>query len=726
MRATALLSLVTLAAAAALGAAPPAAALDGYSAAHAPVERALERRFAALPDAAEARTVLRELTREPHPAGSVRNHELAEYVAAAWRRQGLEHVRIHRYDVLNSQPRSIALEMLSPVAYTASLREAGYEVDPDTRNPHVRSGWVSMSASGEVTAPIVYAHGGNPDDYAALARAGIDVRGKIVLVRYSNPYSYRGYKALLAEQHGAAALLIYSDPAEDGYRPATSFPDGPRGPETHIQRGAITYDFQVPGDPLTPGWASVPGAKRIRREAATSLPRIMATVISWHDARPLLEHMGGPVAPADWQGGLPITYRLGGEAQVHFRADMDTSVQPIYVVEARIDGRERPDEWVLLGNHRDAWEYGAVDPSSGTTALLGVSAALGELKRTGWRPRRTLVLCSWDAEEVALTGSTEWGEEHAADLRRKLVAYLNVDEGVSGPDFEVSAVPSLARLLVEVSRDLEDPSGRSLHAAWRAALERKRAKAEDPKPVGDDDLVETRIPGSSDDTVFLSFLVRPTMTATFAGPDYYPSVYHSVYDDFYWMDHFGDPGFRYHALMARFWGTTALRLADADVLPLDYQRYGREIALFADELAARTPLAGHLDLAPLKAASAELERAGAAFSAAVGRALAADVIDAALARRLDAGLLALEANWASPAGLPQRPWYKHMVYAKRANYDPLQLPAVTEAAEAGAWPVAGREAAALTAAVARNAAVLRALEREIVAAEAQRPAGSRR
>jgi N-acetylated-alpha-linked acidic dipeptidase len=726
MRAAALLPLVTLAAAAALAAEPPPAALGGYGAAHAPAERALERRFAALPSEAEARAVLRELTREPHPAGSARNHELAEYVADLWRRQGLEHVAIHRYDVLNSQPRSITLEMLSPVPYTASLREAGYEADPDTRNPRVRGGWVSMSASGDVTAPIVYAHGGNPDDYAQLERAGIDVRGKIVLVRYSNPYSYRGYKALVAEQHGAAALLIYSDPAEDGYRPQTAFPDGPRGPETHIQRGAITYDFRVPGDPLTPGWASVPGAKRIAREAATSLPRIMATVISWHDARPLLEHMGGPAAPADWQGGLPITYRLGGEARVHFRADMDTSVQPIYVVEARIDGRERPDEWVLLGNHRDAWEYGAVDPSSGTTALLGVSGALGELKRGGWRPRRTLVLCSWDAEEVALTGSTEWGEEHGAELRRKLVAYLNVDEGVSGPDFEVSAVPSLARLLVDVSRDLEDPSGRSLYAAWRAALERKRAQAGDPAPVRDDDLVETRIPGSSDDTVFLSFLVRPTMTATFAGPDYYPSVYHSVYDNFYWMDHFGDPGFRYHALMARFWGTTALRLADADVLPLDYERYGREIAVFADELAARTPLAGHLDLAPLKSASAELERAGAAFAATLGRALAADRIDAALARRLDAGLLAVEAHWASAAGLPQRPWYKHMVYAKRSNYDPLQLPAVTEAAEAGAWPVAVREAAALTAAVAHNAALLRSLERDIAIAEARHSAGSPR
>ncbi|MBS0394776.1 MAG: M28 family peptidase, partial [Proteobacteria bacterium] len=698
---------------------PAAPAPLGFAAPRAAAERELERRFAAVPTPEAARAVLRHLTAEPHPAGSARNHELAEYVADAWRRQGLEHVEIHRYEVLNSLPRSISLELVAPVHYVASLREAAYPADPDTANPHVRGGWVSMSASGDVTAPIVYAHGGNPDDYEVLRRHGIDVRGKIVLVRYSNPYSYRGYKALLAEQHGAAGLLIYSDPAEDGYRPETAFPAGPRGPETHIQRGAITYDFFVPGDPLTPGWASVAGARRIPRGAARSLPKIMATAISWHDAQPLLEHMGGPEAPASWQGGLPLRYRLGGEARVHFKADMDTSVQPIEVVEARITGAERPDEWVVLGNHRDAWEYGAVDPSSGTTALLGVSGALGELLKSGARPRRTLILCSWDAEEVALTGSTEWGEEHAQELRRKLVAYLNVDEGVSGPNLDVSAVPSLAPLLIDVSRDLVDPSGRPLYEAWRAAVAARRAAAGNPLPVDDSNLVETRIPGNSDDTVFLSFLVRPTMTATFAGEDYYPSIYHSVYDDFYWMDHFGDPGFRYHVLMTRFWGLTALRLANADVLPFDYALYGRTVRAFIDELDARTPLAGHLDVAGLRAASAELERAGADLNRALGTALAAGAVAPPLADRLNQGLLAVEAGWTLPAGLPQRPWYRHLVYAKRSNYDPLPLPGVTEAAEAGRWPVARAQAAALRGALRDNAARLRALTAEVEAARAR-------
>jgi len=683
--------------------------LTGYSAAQSAAEREIEKQFLGYPSAAEAREVLRHLTAEPHPAGSARNYELAEYVADTWRQQALENVVIHRYDVLNSSPRSIAVEMLSPVRYAAALREAAFDADPDTKNPRIHSGWVSMSASGDVTAPIVYAHGGNPEDYEVLTKHGIDVRGKIVLVRYANPYSYRGFKALMAQRHGAAGLLIYSDPAEDGYSPQTSFPSGPRGGETHIQRGAITYDFFVPGDPLTPGWASVEGARRLSPDQAQSLPKIMATVLSWHDAKPLLEHMGGPIAPRAWQGGLPVTYRLGGQGIVHFKADMDTSVQPIYVVEARIAGAEFPDQWLVLGNHRDAWEFGAVDPSSGTTALLGVSHALGNLLKLGVRPRRTVILCSWDAEEVALTGSTEWGEEHADDLRAKLIAYLNVDEGVSGPRFTVSAVPSLAPLLVDVSRDLTDPSGRTLYEAWREGVRKQRAGHKGALPVTDSNLVETRIPGSSDDTVFLSFLVRPTMTAGFEGDDYYPSIYHSAYDDFYWMEHFGDPDFRYHVLMTQFWGVTALRLANADVLPFDYELYGINIQTFLNELDARTRLATHVDLGPLRETATELRRAGADFKRAVRKLLAAGPPDLAVMQLLNSGLMTVEANWRDPAGLPGRPWYQNVVYAKRLNYDPLQLPGITEAAEARAWSAARAQTAILVRALRQNVELLRAV-----------------
>jgi N-acetylated-alpha-linked acidic dipeptidase len=287
-------------------------AMTGYSSERARDEQQIEQRLRAIPSAEEIKRQHRYFTAEPHPAGSERNHELAIYIADLWKQQGLEDVRIHRYDVLTSLPRSITVEMVSPSVFRASLREDSYDTDPDTKNPAIRAGWLSMSASGEVTAPVVYAHSGNPADYNLLRSHGISVKGKIVLVCYSNPYSYRGFKALTAQREGAAGLLIYSDPAEDGYKRGKVFPDGPWGPESHIQRGAITYDFLVPGDPLTPGWASVDGARRIPVEQAVSVPKIMAVAMSWRDAKPLLDHLDGPVAPPGWQGGLPISIVLAG------------------------------------------------------------------------------------------------------------------------------------------------------------------------------------------------------------------------------------------------------------------------------------------------------------------------------------------------------------------------------------------------------------------------------
>ncbi|HWT82654.1 MAG TPA: PA domain-containing protein, partial [Candidatus Methylomirabilis sp.] len=321
---------------------------------------------------------------------------MAQYIAEEWKKQGLEDVVIRQYDVLGTRPVSSSLEMVAPKKYTAVLREQSYDVDPDTKNPEVSSAWIGFSASGEVTAPVVYAHSGNPEDYEVLRQHGIDVKGKIVLVRYSNPYSYRGFKALTAERLGAAAILIYSDPAEDGYTRGKVFPDGPWGPESHIQRGSITYDFLGAGDPLTPGWASLPGAKHLSPDQAISVPKIVAVPLSWHDAKPLLENMDGPEAPPDWKGGLNIVYRLGGNAvRAHVKVDMDTHLGPNLVVEARIKGSQFPDEWVLVGNHRDAWEFGGVDPSSGTASMMELTRAFGELKLQGIRPRRTLIACSW-------------------------------------------------------------------------------------------------------------------------------------------------------------------------------------------------------------------------------------------------------------------------------------------------------------------------------------------
>jgi N-acetylated-alpha-linked acidic dipeptidase len=606
--------------------------------------------------------------------------------------------------------------MIAPKKYRAMLREAPYEVDPDTKNPNVSGAYLGYSASGDVTAPLIYAHSGNPEDYAYLHKHGIDVRGKIALVRYSNPYSYRGFKALTAERLGVAALLIYSDPAEDGFKRGAVFPDGPWGPETHIQRGAITYDFLEPGDPLTPGWASVPGAKRIPAEQAVSLPKIVAVPLSWHDAEPLLQNLDGAVAPDEWQGGLPLKYRLGGKrVRVHVKVDMNTKIEPYYVSEARIRGSESPDEWVILGNHRDAWVFGAVDPSSGTASMLELTRSLGQLLKQGIRPKRTLVICSWDGEEYALTGSTEWGEQYADELKKKAVAYLNVDEATSGKDFQGDAVGSLAPLLVEVTRTLPAPSGKMLYDEWKISRQYELHDG----PISDSELANTRIGSGSDHTVFLNFLGIPTVGLTFVGPY---GVYHSMYDDFYWMNHFGDPGYRYHALMAQLWGVMALRLANADILPFDFASYGANIRRFISSLDSATHLSTKIDLVPLQDRVAAFETAGRELNESVSRAISRGHLNAAETDRINEELMQVERNWCNPAGIPGRPWWKHSLYGARYTYAHLELPGLTEASEASDWARASEQAKVLESALTKNTELLQHVRNELdsVAAGDQR------
>lgn len=674
--------------------------MRGFSPRSAAKEIAIEKQYVSLTSRDQIKAFHRYLTAEPHPAGTKRNNDLARWIADEWRRQGLEDVTIHEYDVLNSRPRHISVEMVEPRHFRAGLREDAYPVDPDTKNLNVDGAYLGYSASGDVTAPLVYAHSGNPQDYAYLAKQGIDVRGKIVLVRYSNPYSYRGFKALTAQRLGAAAILIYSDPAEDGYKQGAVYPSGPWGPESHIQRGAITYDFLEPGDPLTPGYASVPGAKRIDPKDAVSLPKIIGVPLSWRDAKPLLESLDGPVAPRSWQGGLPLKYRLGGKrVVVHVKVDMDASVQPYYVTEARIRGTQHPDEWVILGNHRDAWVFGGVDPSSGTAAMLELTRNLGQMLKKGIRPKRTLVICSWDGEEYALTGSTEWGEQYADELKKKAVAYLNVDEATSGKNFDGDAVGSLAPLLVDVSRELTAPSGKSLYEEWQVSREQELHKSS----VTDAELANTRIGSGSDHTVFLNFLGIPTMGLTFVGPY---GVYHSMYDDFYWMNHFGDPGYRYHALMTQLWGVLALRLANADVLPYDFEFYGATIGDFLNDLDRETHLSAKVPLDPLRQKIAQFRTAGRDLNQAIAGAIHSGNLDPAAAERINAAVMQVERNWCSPAGIPGRPWWKHSLYGARYTYAHLELPGLTEAAEAGDWKRAAEQAKILEAELAGNSALL--------------------
>jgi N-acetylated-alpha-linked acidic dipeptidase len=694
----------------------PAAApsILGFTAAHAEREQRIETAFQALPAPLQARAWHREFSARPHPAASPRNNALAGIIAAEWRKQGWEQVRLRRYEVLHSSPRSVSLEMTAPRHYQAGLREDAYDVDDASRDPDISGAYFGYSASGDVTAELVYAHSGNPEDYELLRRQGISVKGKIVIVRYSNPYSYRGFKALTAEREGAAALLIYSDPAEDGYTRGKVFPDGPWGPESHIQRGAITYDYIVPGDPTTPGWPSLPGARRVPLAEARSLPKLIAMPLSWRDAKPLLESMEGPEVVPEWRGALPITYRYTGAVTVHVHVDMDTRIKPYTVVEARITGSELPDEWVLVGNHRDAWAGGGVDPVSGTASMLELTRTLGQQKRNGHRPRRTIVACSWDGEEYALTGSTEWGEQFADELQRKLVAYLNVDESVAGaattagPEglaFDSSAVASLSPMLVEASKSVRAPSGKSLYDAWRATAMRDKKTT---TPPTDAELADPRIGSGSDHTVFLNHLGRPVINLGFTG-DY--GVYHSGYDDHYWMSHIGDPTFEYHTALTRMWGVTALRLANADILPFDYGANASALETFLLELEKNSHFdPQQLSLAALHQRVAEFAAAGQALRAAT-LATAASAASAAPSagqlQHLNAQLLQVESNWLDPAGIPGRPWFRHLLYSARYTYAHLEFPGLTEAVESSNWPLAADQAQRLEAALLKNTQLLR-------------------
>jgi len=650
----------------------------GFTAASAIAERSLERRFLALPSADRAREAHQLLTADPHVAGSPRDRVLAEWVRDRWREYGLEEVTIAEHEVLLPYATDVAVEMPAR-NWRASLKEDAIDGDPFSARD-VGVAYHAYSASGDVEAPVVYANSGNPADYDWLAAHGVDVKGKIALVRYSMPYSYRGFKALTAEQRGAAGILIYSDPAEDGFKKGKTYPDGPWGPESHIQRGGIVYDFRVPGDPLTPGWASVPGAKRIAAAEAISLPKIMSSPLSWRDARVILEAMHGADAPAPWQGGLPITYRVGdGSTRVHLRVQMDDKVRPIWTVTGRLTGTAHPDELVIAGNHRDAWVYGGVDPSSGTASLMELARSLGALAKQGARPKRTIVFANWDAEEFTLTSSTEWGEQHAQDLGEHAVAYLNVDSSTSGPDFKAAAVPALNRVIAQAARDVLD------------------LRADDPQ------LVANLLGSGSDYTVFLNFLGVPIADLTYSGPY---GVYHSTYDNHLWMKKFGDPGFVRHVRMTRAWGVMAMRLANADIVPLDYRATAARIREFVTETTDTASAAERQAVQRVNAAVDRFARAADDNGRRIDALLAAGAPDRAAAADLDRALISTERAFLDAGGIPDRPWYRHLLYAPKPTYAAEVLPGVAEALERKDRALLDAQVAALATALNRAATVL--------------------
>jgi N-acetylated-alpha-linked acidic dipeptidase len=656
----------------------PPTNLAGFSSEASTAERRWEESFRAVPRPDSAREHLRRLTAEPHVAGTKEDYATAIYVRDQIRSYGIAS-ELREYEVLLPYPKQPStVELVSPRRERLLVKEPAIAEDPSSANPKIIPLFNGYSPSGDVTASIVYANYGLPPDYEALNKLGVDVKGKIVIARYGN--SFRGVKAQVAESHGAIGLIIYSDPADDGYAQGDVYPQGPWRPANSAQRGSVQFLSTAPGDPLTPGMPAIPGVPRLKMEDVKTLPRIPVQPISYGDARRLLEPLGGPIRPKGFQGGLPFAYHVGGteEVRVHLKTVMDFQVRKIWNVISRIDGTQK-DRWVIMGNHRDAWTFGAVDPNSGTTAMLEAARGFGSLLKQGWKPERSIVLCSWDGEEYGLLGSTEWVEDNAAELRQKAVAYLNVDSAVSGANFGASSVPSMWKLIRAATRDVKDPkSGESVYQQWQT-----RARDNQPDPeltnaeVGDTPIAEARIGAlgsGSDFTPFLQHIGIPSSDMGFGG-DY--GVYHSAYDSFYWMSHFGDPTFVYHVAAAQLWGTVAMRLADADGLPLDYRDYAAQVRDFFNEsmkTARRRKLAGGFDEKPMMDAlqkfAAEAERVEKAKQDAV-----AEIEDSRVAangrhpravaqlQKINDALIAVERSLVDERGLRGRSWYTHQIYA---------------------------------------------------------------
>jgi N-acetylated-alpha-linked acidic dipeptidase len=666
-----------------------------------------------VPDPKLAEEHLRILTQAPHMAGTPEDKATADYVAQKFRQAGLD-TEIVEYKAWFNYPVEISVAISAPagVEMHGPTREV-VDGDPYDDDPRVVMPFNGMSPSGEVEAEAVYANYGTPEDFEKLEKLKVDVRGKIVLVRYGQ--NFRGVKEFIAQEHGAAGVIIYSDPFDDGWRRGDKYPEGPWRPDTGVQRGSVGYMFEFPGDPTSPGIASLPSlpeSKRISPEKSAQMPKIPVTPLSYHDAAPILQHLGGPDSPREWQGSLPFTYHVGpGPVRVKMHLKQDYQFRTLWDVIGRVRGKESPDEWVVAGNHRDAWVYGAVDPNSGTAAMLETVHGVGELLKSGWKPKRTMIFASWDGEEEGLMGSTEWAEQHESELARA-PAYFNMDVGVSGPKFGASSVPSLKQFLRDVAKSVPSPKGGTVYEEWQKADQPGAASTQSPaEAIGDSrrkpaanvsgDVLVGDLGSGSDYSAFQQHLGVPSSDISSTGPY---GVYHSVFDNFAWFKKFGDPDFVYEQQMARVFGLEALRMVDADVLPYDYEEYGKEIAAYLDAAKQRAESklgARMLDLSAVSAAAKHFQEAGAKILAKQKNPPRDPV-------RLNQALLSAERALLVPEGLPHRPWFRHAIYApgEYTGYAAVVIPGVNEALDKGDAERARQQLAVLTAALDRAARVL--------------------
>jgi N-acetylated-alpha-linked acidic dipeptidase len=699
----------------------------GFTAAGAASEAALEQRFDEQLNPTQLRDWLKQMSAEANHVGAPHNKQNAEFVLAQFRAWGWN-AEIEQFDVLYPTLKRHTLELVAPTKFTASLTEPPLEGDATSARTDGIPPYHAYGADGDVTADLVYVNYGMPDDYKDLSRRGIDVKGKIVIARYGA--GWRGLKPKLAWEHGAVGCLIYSDPADDGYAEGDVYPKGGWRPSQSVQRGSVADMPVYAGDPLTPGVGATKNAKRLPIAQAKSILKIPVMPISYADAQPLLAALEGPVAPEKWRGALPITYHLGpGPAKVHLAIESDWSLKPLYDVIAKIPGAESPDEWVIRGNHRDGWVFGAWDPLSGHVAMMAEAQAIGALLKTGWKPKRTLVYASWDGEEPGLLGSTEWAETHAAELQHKAVLYVNSDTNVRG-FLSAGGSHSLQRMLNEVAASVKDPEtgvttqerlrARMLVSAYeKGASDEQKKNAK--KAADGGDLPIGALGSGSDFTPFLQHLGVTSLAIEYSGEADQNGVYHSNYDTFEHYVRFGDPTFAYGIAEAQTAGRAVLRMANADVLPHAFGGFAETMSGYLEELhklvdekrkksedlaklldrkafqlaadptrvvlpPEREPEVPFLDFAPLDNAVARLTKSAKAYDEAQAKALAG-ALSATKRKELNAQLQGIEQTLTNGRGLPGRDWYKHLIYAPGllTGYGVKTVPGVREAIDDNRW-----------------------------------------
>jgi N-acetylated-alpha-linked acidic dipeptidase len=697
--------------------------ITGFSDSSATKELQTEQAFDHSLSAPYIGATVKELSAFPHNLGSPGSKAVAEKILQKYKSYGLD-AHIETYTVLFPTPKTRVLELTGPTKYTAILREPAVPGDATSGQANQLPTYNAWSADGDVTGQLVFVNYGLPEDYETLAKLGVDVKGKIVIAKYGR--SWRGIKPKVAYEHGAIGCIIYSDPADDGYTAGEVYPKGAYKSEYGVQRGSVMDMVIYPGDPLTPGVGATKDAKRLDRSAAPTILKIPVLPISYHDAQPLLAALDGAVAPRDWQGTLPITYHIGpGMATVHLKLAFNWDMVPAYDIVAKIKGSQYPDEWVMRGNHHDAWVNGADDPISGQSSMLSEAKAMGDLLKTGWKPKRSIVYCSWDGEEPGLIGSTEFAEDHDKELQQKAVLYINTDDSGRG-FYSGGGSQALENFMDEVTANINDPETNV------SILQRKRAmevvtatsvkdkteilgrKSEPLEPLG----------SGSDFSSFLQHLGVPTLDLAFGGEDG-GGEYHSIYDSFDDFRRFKDPNFAYGVVLSETAGHAVLRMADADLLPFDFRnlyttldKYATELTELTDNMREKTVMENKLikandfvlaadptkpetppvakaevpklDFTQLKTALDSLKKSADKLAATWTSAS----LTTADHDKLNQELFHAEQQLLGD-GLPRRPWYRHVIFAPGfyTGYGVKTMPGIREAIEQRNWTEAQQQIA---------------------------------